>query len=210
MQLLDLEENPLGSFTSLREAADAVDTNHMLLSRYAKSTDTVFLDFLGIKVDIYCQGFTKEGHVIHPASKVYAPLVHDIILPEDVICVLDSSLTRVLATYSSMYVASQTLGIDRKKIRRYIGTQYLLNAPWGSVYFDAAKVTLCKILTRVTNPAKPIFAHNLITMVTTHYSSVNQAAKGTGIQHTFIPKHLSLNTTFVSLDRTVRYKFTSG
>lgn len=126
MQLLDLEENPLGSFTSLREAADAVDTNHMLLSRYAKSTDTVFLDFLVIKVDIYCQGFTKEGHVIHPASKVYAPLVHDIILPEDVICVLDSSITRVLATYSSMYVASQTLGIDRKKFGDISGPNIFL------------------------------------------------------------------------------------
>jgi hypothetical protein len=161
-------------------------------------------------VDIHCQGFTKEGSVIHPTAKVQAPLVQEVTLPEDVVCVLDSSLTRVLATYSTMYVAGQTLGIEARQIRRYIGTQYILNTSLGSVYFTASRDTLRQILTRVDYPAKPILAHNLITMVTTRYSSVTQAAKGTGIHHTFISKHLSLNTTFVSRDQTLRYKFTSG
>jgi hypothetical protein len=68
VQILDLEGTPLGSFGSLRKAAEAMQTNHMKLSRYAKSTDTVFIDYLGIEVEVYSKGLIKEGNVVHPSA----------------------------------------------------------------------------------------------------------------------------------------------
>ena len=42
VQIKDIEGKPLASFSSLREAGKALDTNHVKLSRYAKSADCVY------------------------------------------------------------------------------------------------------------------------------------------------------------------------
>lgn len=85
VQLLDEHGTTLGSFDSLRKAAEAIHTNHMKLSRYAKSTDVVYSEFLGINLDIRVEGFSKVGKVIHPSAKVHTPMYHNIDMQEETI-----------------------------------------------------------------------------------------------------------------------------
>ena len=54
-----------------------------LLSRYAKSIDSVFITIthLGIEVYIYYKGVIKTGKVKHPKAKVHPNLNPNLILP---------------------------------------------------------------------------------------------------------------------------------
>jgi len=102
VQVLDVDNNILGSFQSLRKAADALQTNHIKLSRYAKSADSVYIDYLDIKVNISVDGFTKEGAVVHPSAKSHAPLVHNLELPAGRICAISSDLRTLFGDYQSV------------------------------------------------------------------------------------------------------------
>ena len=96
VQLLDEHGTTLGSFDSLRKAAQAIDTNHMKLSRYAKSIDVVYSDFLGVNLDIRVEGVTKLGKVIHPSAKIYESMTHNIDMQKESIYAIseDGSIFR--------------------------------------------------------------------------------------------------------------------
>lgn len=209
VQLLDLEGSPLGSFDSLRKAALATETNHMKLSRYAKSIDTVFIEYLGIEVEVFCKGFVKEGRVIHPSAKIHPPLSHDLVLSPGKICVIDQKISKVIHTYSTMYEAASALEIRFIEIKRYIGTNYLVPTPKGSFYFDADLETLIAISTRLPLESKPLDVTDLNTGIVTTYKSVTQASKTLKIHHDFILKHMDMKSVFISKDGLRRYKFTS-
>jgi hypothetical protein len=209
VQILDVNGNPLGSFGSLGKASTALNTNHMKLSRYAKSIDTVFIDYLGIEIDIHCQGFEKQGSVIHPSAKVHPPLSHDLQLPQGKVSVLSKDLSTIIGSYATMYAAATAFGIRPIEVRRYIGTTYLVPTIKGSFYFDTDTVTLDTIRNRVPHQPKSLLAHDLVTGVISIYSSVNKASKALKIHHEFITKHLDSNSIFTSRDGQRKYKFTA-
>lgn len=61
----------------------------MKLSRYAKSTDVVYSEYLGINIDIHVEGFIKLGKVIHPSAKIYDSVTHNIEMQEETIYALN-------------------------------------------------------------------------------------------------------------------------
>ena len=90
--------------------------DHIKLSRYAKSVDCVFIDYLGIKVVVECAGFSKSGKVVHAGAKVHSPLVHSLPLKDGLICAISPDLSKILGTFVSISEAARELDIDRKKI----------------------------------------------------------------------------------------------
>lgn len=207
VQLLNIEGAPLGSFDSIRKAALAIDTNHQLLSRYSKSTDYVFNDYLDIEVDVHVRGVDKEGHVVHPGAKIHPPLVHDLTLSSGMISVLDSNLTTIVGSYVSMYAAAKWAGIRPIEIKRYIGTNYCVPTSLGSFYFDTDSTTLDGINSRGKHKSKPLDVVDLNSGTITSYSSVTKASKALKIHHDFINKHMVGKRIFTSLDGLRKYKF---
>lgn len=151
----------------------------------------------------------KIGHVIHPTTKLHPALEHNLMLPEGYICAINSDLKSVFNTYSSMYAAALALGLPSyRKIRRYIGQNFLVSTDKGSFFFDASKETLKNILNRKPHEAKTIEAYNLISKQIFTFSSVNKASKNLGIHHDFINKHLSRNTIYFGEDgRQFKFKY---
>jgi hypothetical protein len=159
VQIKDIEGKPLASFSSLREAGKALDTNHIKLSRYAKSVDCVYIDYLGIKVVVECAGFSKSGKVVHATAKVHSPLVHSLPLKDGLICAISPDFSKILGTFVSISEAARELGIDRKKIVRYIGTNFLIENKEQKFYLNATTETLNNI--SKPNVAIPLYVHDL-------------------------------------------------
>jgi len=132
VQISDIYHNPLGSFNSLKSAAEALLTNHLKLSRYAKLIDSVYVDYLGIEANVKVNGFTKGGHVIHPSSKVYPSLEHDLLLPAGRICVITPDLKTVYGVYISVWAAVFACQVaDYRRIARYVGMSKLIKTSLG-------------------------------------------------------------------------------
>lgn len=97
-------------------------------------------------------------------------------LPKGHICAINSNLKSVFNTYSSMYAAALALSLPSyRKIRRYIGQNFLVSTDKGFFFFDASKETLKNILNRKPHEAKTIEAYNLISKQILTFSSMNKA-----------------------------------
>jgi hypothetical protein len=210
VQITDIEGKPLASFSSLREAAKALDTNHIKLSRYAKSVDCVYIDYLGIKVNVECVGFVKYGKVVHATTKAHPPLAHSLSLKDGLIYAINKDLSQILKTFSSIYGAAKELGIDRKKIVRYIGTDFLIENKDQKFYLDATPETLNSISNNKPKVARSVYAHDLTTNIVTYFSSVTAAENRLNLHHDFINKHLDMDTVYISIDKTRKYKFSTN
>lgn len=134
VQLLDEHGTTLGSFDSLRKAAQAIDTNHIKLSRYAKSIDVVYSDFLGVNLDIRVEGVTKLGKVIHPSAKIYESMTHNIDMQKESIYAISED-GYIFGQYVSMYAAAIAHSLTNfRQIRRYIGQNKLVKTGLGKFY----------------------------------------------------------------------------
>jgi NUMOD1 domain len=139
--------------------------------------------------------------MVHPSSKVHAPLSHDLNLPEGVVCAVNSDGKSVFGTYKSSYEAAKVHKVtDYRRILRYLGMDKLVETVLGNFYFTAAPITLEAMTNRTPHTPKPIIVVDLIANTSTQYPSVTAASKAIKIHHEFITKHLD-GTVFSSNDK---------
>ena len=180
--ITDLDHNTLGSFKSLRSAAEALHTNHIKLSRYAKSISTVFIDYLGIEVNIDVDNVTKDGPVVHPNAKGHAALVHELQLPKGRITAITADLKAVFGDYPTVWAAAAVhftseSSVIYRRISRYVGQSKLVKTDLGSFYFTADQETLDSMKDRKPIKSKPIIATDLSTGISKEFSSVTKVEK---------------------------------
>lgn len=210
VQIYDMDSNPLGSFKSLRSAAQELRTSHQLLSRYAKSVSHWHSPHLDIDINIEIKGIDKEGTVVHPSVNSHPTLVHNLELVEDRIYAISTDLKAIFGDYPSVYAAAAAHQVvDYKRINRYIGMKKLTKTNLGTFYFTAHEETLKKLSAHKRHESKPVVVLDLNTNISQQYPSVTKASKALKLHHDYINKHLDRGV-YMSLDGTRRFKFTSG
>lgn len=126
-------------------------------------------------------------------------------------CAVTPDLTKVVATYGSVYLAFTQGGFRKNTRQRYFGGKKVMTSSslvdsTGSnlFYLTAHPDSMSKF--RSGKPAtNTVQIHNLQTNVVTAYPSVTVAERDTNIHHEFINKHL--NKGVYQRDDGRRYKF---
>lgn len=85
---------------------------------------------------------------------------------------------------------------------------FLIENKEQKFYLDATKETLNNI--SKPNVAIPVYVHDLTTNIVTYFSSVTAAENKLKIHHDFINKHLDMDTVYISIDKTRKYRFSTS
>lgn len=203
---------------SNRKAAQALGVSHTLISRYAKSVNGFFSPRLGVMVSVNIINVDKLSKVKHPAAKKYSILNLNLSFPKGKICAISSDLSKIEGVFGSFQEAANFFKVsDYRRIRRYFGTQKLINTFKGNFYFSGDSELIKYYETKKSIPNKSIIVHDLTETSSSlstsfdvctctsstkvyYFISVNQAEKELKIHHNFIKKHLEKGTVYIGQD----------
>lgn len=216
IKIFNAEGIEIGSFLSNRKAAQALGVSHTLISRYAKSFSGFLSPRLGIMVSVHIINVEKIDKVNHPSPKKYPNLDLNLNLTKGKICAISSDLSKIEGVFGSFQEAAKFFKVsDYRRIRRYFGTQKLIETFKGNFYFTGDNELIKYYETKKPIPNKSIIVHDLSETSSLHstkvysFVSVNQAEKELKIHHNFIKKHLESGTIYIGQDGR-KFRFLSG